>query len=159
MQKKFQLHQVTVKAQSNEALFKLISQAIERKPVQIIVTPRVDRGNYPYYWVGIRFDIHELDFKLLVNNEIINFIHAYLKGDEELPIVTEFNPTEKVENVNEWLQRHEAAHIFSSLSDKEELVMTTDGVSYLTRKFVYKNGKLYYPSIKFDDALNVIFSN
>ncbi|MDR0954723.1 MAG: hypothetical protein LBM20_05005 [Rikenellaceae bacterium] len=151
----FQLYQVTVKAQTNEALFKLIEQAIERKPVQMIVTPRIDVAGYPYYWVGIRSDYRELNFKLQVNDQIMNYILAYLKGDEQLPTVSDFNPTEKIENVAEWLECHEMKHFRSSLYDKEELSMK-EGINYLTRKFVYLNGKINYPSTKCDDALSIL---
>ncbi len=151
----FSIRQVAVKAQSNEALFKLIEQAIQRKPVQMIVTPRIDAGGYPYYWVGVRFDYQELNFKLQVNEQIMKYILAYLKGDEELPTVTNFNPTEKIEHVEEWLENHEMNHIFSSIYDKEELSMR-EGGNYLTRKFVYQNGKINYPSTKCEDVLSII---
>ncbi len=151
----FQLRQVTVKAQSNEALFKLIQQAISRKPVQVIVTPRVDAAGYPYYWIGVRFDYQELNFKLQVTRQIMDYILAYLQGDEQLPTVTDFTPTEKVENVEEWLRQHEFKHIHSSLYDKEELTIKKDA-NYLTKKFVYSHEKINYPSVKCEDALGVI---
>ena len=151
----FQLRQIAVKAQSNEALFKLIGQAISRKPVQVIVTPRVDKGGYPYYWIGVRFDYQELNFKLQVTEQIMDYILAYLKGDSELPTVTEFNPTEKVENIAEWLRGHEVKHIGSSLYNKEEIALK-EGSNYLTRKFVYPNGKVNYPSVKCEDILSII---
>lgn len=153
----FQLRQIAVKAQSNEALFKLIEQAISRKPVQVIVTPRVDVGGYPYYWIGVRFDYRELNFKLQVTEQIMDYILAYLKGDEQLPTVTDFNPTEKVENVGEWLRSHEVKHIYSALYNKEELSLR-EGTNYLTKKFVYPHGKINYPSIKCDDALSLLLA-
>ena len=154
-QSNFQLRQIAVKAQSNEALFKLIEQAIDRKPAQVIVTPRVDQGGYPYYWIGVRFDYQELNFKLQVTEQIMDYILAYLKGDSELPTVTEFNPTTKVENVAEWLRSHEMKHIGSSLYNKEELSIK-EGANYLTRKFLYPHGKVNYPSIKCEDALSIL---
>lgn len=153
----FQLRQITVKAQTNEALFKLIEQAISRKPVQVIVTPRIDAGGYPYYWIGVRFDYRELNFKLQVTEQIMDYILAYLKGDEQLPTVTEFNSTERVENVGEWLRGHEVKHNCSSLYNKEELSLR-EGVNYLTRKLVYINGKVNYPSIKCEDALAILLA-
>ena len=141
----------TVKAQSNEALFKLIEQAISRKPVQIIVTPRVDRGGYPYYWVIIRFDLQELHFKLQVNDQIMNFILAYLKGEESLPTVTEFEATEKIENAEDWLFEHEVIITRAGISVKEELSMK-DNVNYLIRKGIFINGRINFPPIKFDNV-------
>ena len=151
----FYLRQVTVKAQSNEALFKLIQQAIERKPVQMIVTPRVDVSGYPYYWIGVRFDRQELNFKLQVSDQIVKFIHAYLKGEKELPNVCDFNPTEKMENVGEWLTDHEMLHYGDSISFREELTMKDD-VNYLTKKMNFINGKIIYPSVVCEDVLSII---
>lgn len=151
----FQLRQITVKAQSNQALFKLIEQAIERKPVQVIVTPRIDAGGYPYYWIGVRFDYQELNFKLQVTEQIMDYILAYLKGDEQLPTVTDFNPTEKVQNVDDWQRSHEGKHACSALYGKEELSLR-EGMNYLTRKLVYPHGKVNYPSVKCEDVLSII---
>ena len=153
----FQIHKVTVKAPSNEALFKLIQQATQNKGVQLIVTPRVDVGGYPYYWIGIRVDIKELNFKLQVTEQIMDYILAYLKGDEELPEVTDFNPTEKVENAGEWLCIHEAKHIHSSEYYKDEIAMK-EGVSYLTKKLTYRNGKINYPAAKFESVLSFLLN-
>lgn len=151
----FQLRQVTVKAESNKSLLKLIQQAIERKPIQVIVTPRVDVVGHPYYWIGIRFDIQELNFKLQVNQQIMDYILAYLKGDETLPAVTEFEASEKIENVSDWLSDHEIVHSRSAISSKEEVVMKEE-VSYLTTKLSFMNGKISYPSIKIEDVLSVV---
>jgi hypothetical protein len=153
----FQLRQVTVKAQSNEALFKLVEQAISRKPIQVIVTPRIDVAGYAYYWMGIRFDRQELDFKLKINEQIGKYILAYLKGDEPLPIVTEFEPSKKIENPEEWLREHEAHHSLSAITSKEELSMR-DEVNYLTTKLMFMNGKIKYPSIKCEDVLSLLLA-
>lgn len=153
----FQLRQVTVKGQSNEALFKLIEKAVKESPVQVIVTPRIDAGNYPYYWIGVRFDRQELNFKLLVNDQIVNFILAYLKGDEPLPTVTDFKPTSTVADSEEWLFKHQSSHSQSAISCKEELVMRDD-VSYLTTKLNFMNGKVIYPSTKCEDVLSIILA-
>ena len=151
----FLIRQVTVKAQTNEALFKLVEQAIDRKPVQVIVTPRIDVVGHAYYWMGVRFDRQELNFKLKINEQIGNYILAYLKGDEPLPTVTEFEPTKTVENAEEWLLQHEAYHSKSAISFKEELAMRGD-VNYLTTKLVFMNGKINYPSTKCEDVLSII---
>lgn len=149
------LRQITAKAKSNEALFKLIEQAISRKPVQLIVTPRVDVGGYPYYWIGVRFDYRELNFKLLRSNQIGYFILAYLRGDDTLPEVTEFTPTEKIEDAQEWLYWHHDVHSAGSISCREEISMQ-DGVNYITKKLIFKNGKINYPSTKCDDVLSLL---
>lgn len=151
----FRLRQVTVKAQSNEALFKLIEQAINRRPVQVIVTPRIDVAGLPYYWIGVRFDYQELNFKLQVNDQITKYILAYLKGEKELPTVTEYEPTEKIEDVDGWLMEHEMKHYRHSISFREEINLR-EGVNYLTKKLIFINGKINYPSTKCDDVLSII---
>jgi len=157
-QTSFQVQKTTVKGQSNESLFRLIEQAINKKAVQLLLAPHVDVGRYPYYWVGVRYDYNELEFKLLVNKQIMDYIDAYLKGDEQLPTVTEYNPMAQVEDVGEWLQNHEAQHADSSLSSKEFLWMK-DGVNYLIKTFTYRNGRISYTLNKFEDTLSLLFGN
>ena len=85
-------------------------------------------------------------------------ILAYLKGDEKLPTVADFYPTENVENADEWLRNHEARHAISALSFNEELTMKGD-VCYLTKKYVFKNGTISYPPTRLENALSLLFNN
>ena len=73
------LQQTIVKGGTTEKLFALMQRAIEKRPTAVIVTPRVDKGSNAYYWVGVRFENRELDFKLPVNKQIRDYILAYLR--------------------------------------------------------------------------------
>lgn len=147
--------QRVVKGENNEALFNLFKRATDHEEVKAIITPRVDVAGYPYYWVGIRNNSEELVFKLLLTDQIGKYIYAYLKGDEELPTVTDFEPTETVQDVEGWLSQHQGFHFASAISYQEHVSMK-EGMSYLTRKLIFKNGRINYPAIKYEDILNLL---
>ena len=152
------ISQTVVKSQNNEELFNLIDEARKRNYVQLIITPRVDAGRNPYYWVGLRHEMFDLDFKLLINEEIKAYILAYLRGDEELPTVTNFLPQETNVSFEEWIQEHMATHNPFATAFRDEVSMGMDAY-YHSKKLIFRNGKIIYPGVKLDDILSLIYLN
>ena len=77
----FDIHRVELRGMNNYEAFDVVRRAVEnRKVLRMLVTPGVDKNNCPYYWIGLRYDINEIVFKLLVNEEI----EAYIM--EEVPV-------------------------------------------------------------------------
>ena len=149
------LQQTIVKGGTTEKLFALMQGAIERKPVDVIVTPRVDKGANAYYWVGVRFENRELDFKLPVNQQIKDYILAYLRrSNVELPTITDFEP-EAVEDVNQWLLDHETEHGKYAMH-KDEQVHMGDEKNYLKLRLQFPFGKIIYPATAVEDVLSLI---
>lgn len=149
------LHQTIVKGGTTEKLFALMQGAIERKPVDVIVTPRVDKGANAYYWVGVRFENRELDFKLPVNQQIKDYILAYLRrSNVALPEVTDFEP-EAVADSNQWLLDHETEHSRFAMH-KDEQVHMGDEKNYLKLRLKFPFGKIIYPATAVEDVLSLI---
>ena len=151
------MRQIRVKALSNAALFELLKKALQDSDVtETIITPRIDKSGYGYYWIGVRRGITELDFKLVINQQIIDFVLAYLAG-EELPDVTKFDPDERLtsqEECEQWLEKHRDSHMGKHLSCREEIKMSgTD--NYLALKVIFKRGKIIYPATKIEDVLSL----
>ena len=151
----FLVRQITVKGRNNQELFNILQDAISKKPIQVIASPRIDVAGNAYYWLGVRFDRFELDFKLSVNPQIMDYIFSYLKGEENLPEVTDLAPFAPEMGLSQWVKEHERQHLTSFVKIKEELQMV-DNKNYLTTKFVYRNGKLIYPSVEVEDILSLI---
>lgn len=150
------LQQTIVKGGTTEQLFTLMQRAISNSPVEIIVTPRVDKGSNAYYWVGVRFENKELDFKLPVNQQIKAYILAYLRrGNVALPEVTDFEPETGIVDMNHWLLDHEAEHEKYAMH-KDEQVRLSDGKNYLKLRLKYHFGKIIYPSTEVEDILSLI---
>lgn len=149
------LQQTVVKGGTTEKLFALMHRAIEKKPTDVIVTPRVDKGSNAYYWVGVRFENKELDFKLPVNQQIRDYILAYLRrGNVALPEVTDFEP-EAVEDSNQWLLDHETEHSKFAMR-KDEQVCMADNKNYLKLRLKFPVGKIIYPAVEVEDILSLI---
>lgn len=149
------LQQTIVKGGTTEKLFALMQRAIEKKPTAVIVTPRVDKGSNAYYWVGVRFENRELDFKLPVNKQIKDYILAYLRrSNVELPTVTEFEP-EAVADSNQWLLDHETEHGKYAMH-KDEQVHMGDEKNYLKLRLQFPFGKIIYPATAVEDVLSLI---
>lgn len=150
------LQQTIVKGGTTEQLFALMQRAISNNPVEIIVTPRVDKGANAYYWVGVRFENRELDFKLPVNKEIKDYILAYLRrGNVELPEVTDFEPEAGIVDVNQWILDHEKEHTGFAMH-KAEQVRMGDDKNYLKLRLTFPFGKIIYPSTEVEDILSLI---
>lgn len=150
------LQQTIVKGGTTEQLFALMQRAISNNPVEIIVTPRVDKGANAYYWVGVRFENRELDFKLPVNNQIKDYILAYLRrGNVGLPEVTDFEPEAGIEDMNQWLVNHEIEHTDFAMH-KDEQVRMGDDKNYLKLRLKFPFGKIIYPAAEVEDILSLI---
>lgn len=149
------LQQTIVKGGTTEKLFALMHRAIEKKPTAVIVTPQVDKGANAYYWVGVRFENRELDFKLPVNKQIKNYILAYLRrSNVELPTVTDFE-LEAVADSNQWLLDHENEHGKYAMH-KDEQVHMGDERNYLKLRLKFPFGKIIYPATAVEDVLSLI---
>lgn len=149
------LQQTIVKGGTTEKLFALMQRAIEKKPDAVIVTPRVDRASNAYYWVGVRFENRELDFKLPVNKQIKDYILAYLRrSNVKLPEVTDFQP-EAVEDSNQWLLDHETEHGKYAMHEDEQVHMG-DEKNYLKLRLQFPFGKIIYPATAVEDVLSLI---
>ena len=86
---RFLIHRVELKGMNNNEAFDVVRRAVEKgKVLRMLVTPNIDRNGCPYYWMGLRYDLNEIVFKLLVNEEISSYIMACLRGDDEKPEVT-----------------------------------------------------------------------
>ena len=150
------LQQTIVKGGTTEQLFALMQRAIEKRPTAVIVTPRVDKGANAYYWVGVRFENRELDFKLPVNKEIKDYILAYLRrGNVELPKVNDFEPEAGIVDINQWLLDHETEHTGFAMH-KDEQVRMGDNKNYLKLRLKFPFGKIIYPSTEVEDILSLI---
>jgi hypothetical protein len=150
------LQQTIVKGGTTEQLFALMQRAISNNPVEVIVTPRVDKGSNAYYWVGVRFESRELDFKLPVNQQIKDYILSYLRrGNVALPEVTDFEPEAGIVDVNQWILDHEAEHEKYAMH-KDEQVSMSNGKNYLKLRLKYHFGKIIYPAAEVEDILSLI---
>lgn len=150
------LKQTVVKGGTTEQLFALMQRAISNNPVEVIVTPRVDKGANAYYWVGVRFENRELDFKLPVNKQIKDYILAYLRrGNVELPKVTDFEPEAGIVDINQWLLDHETEHTGFAMH-KDEQVRMGDNKNYLKLRLKFPFGKIIYPAAEVEDILSLI---
>ena len=142
---------IKVKADNNERTFAALTKAIEAGATTLIVTPRVDVAGCGYVWFGIRKAQTELDGKLLLNNQIWDFIQAYLLG-EELPEVTNYNPDSEACCQEEWLATVEAEVAKLADSALEEYNESDEGVGYLTKKYTFANGKVVMPAQQVADV-------
>ena len=89
----FLMRQVVIKPRSAEEAFNIIKKAVtNEKTVQMIVTPRVDKGRKAYFYVGIRIDRQEVDFKLPVNRETRQYLLSYMNGETTLPEISNYEP-------------------------------------------------------------------
>lgn len=150
------LRQTIVKGGTTQQLFTLMSRAMANNPVDVIVTPRVDKGSNAYYWVGVRFENRELDFKLPMNRQIRAYILAYLRrGNVELPKVTDFEPETGIMDMGQWILDHEAEHEKFAIH-KDEHVSMAGGKNYLKVRLRYHFGKIIYPATEVEDILSLI---
>ena len=145
------LRVIKLKAESNDKAFNAINSAIKAGATTLIVTPRVDVAGCGYVWFGIRKGQTELDGKLLLNNQIWDFIQAYLLG-EELPEVKNFNSDSEACCQEEWLATVEAEVAKLADSALEEYNESDEGVGYLTKKYTFANGKVVMPAQQVADV-------
>lgn len=136
---------IKVKADNNERAFSALTKAIEAGATTLIATPRVDVAGCGYVWFGIRKEQTELDGKLLLNNQIWDFVQAFLLG-EELPEVKNYESDSEICCQEEWLATVETE--VAKLADNvyEEYQQNDEGVGYLVKKYCFANGKVVMPA-------------
>lgn len=142
---------IKVKGENNESLFTTLRKAIEAGATTLIATPRVDVAGCGYVWFGIRKGQTELDGKLLLNNQIWDFVQAFLLG-EELPKVTNYNPDSEACCQEEWLAQVESEIAALADTSYEEYNESDEGVGYLTKKYTFANGKVVMPAQQVADV-------
>lgn len=140
----FPIARAVIKGKSNEELVSLLNEAVRGNAVKWIhLTPRIDKGGYPYYWVGLRNRDMEVQFKLLINGEVEDFVHAYLTGATELPEVKNHYPDPTVSAGAEWLADHMREN--TKYSEKvKKTISTAKGRTFVNTTLRFKNGKIYY---------------
>ena len=142
---------IKVKGENNESVFTTLRKAIEAGATTLIVTPRVDVAGCGYVWFGIRKDLTELDGKLLLNEQIANYIKAFLLG-EELPEVKNYESDSEVCCQEEWLAQIELEIATLADTSYEEYNESDEGVGYLTKKYTFANGKVVMPAQQVADV-------
>ena len=139
------LRVIKLKAESNDKVFNALNSAIKAGATTLIVTPRVDVAGCGYVWFGIRKEQTELDGKLLLNEQIVNYIKAFLLG-EELPEVKNFESDNAICCQEEWLATVEAGVAKLADSSYEEYQQNDEGIGYLVKKYTFANGKVVMPA-------------
>lgn len=151
----FPIHRVELKGMNNYEAFDVVRRAVETgKVLRMLVTPGIDRNGCPYYWMGLRYGLNEIVFKLMVNDEISSYIMACLSGDEEKPEVTTCVPDKVQMSRVDWLILHRIMMSGKASNIKEEIVSSNGRVFHNT-KLNYKNGKVSY-SEELDDVLSFL---
>lgn len=145
------LRVIKLKAESNDKVFNALNSAIKAGATTLIVTPRVDVAGCGYVWFGIRKEQTELDGKLLLNEQIANYIKAFLLG-EELPEVKNFESDNAICCQEEWLATVEAEVAKLADSSYEEYQQNDEGVGYLVQKYTFANGKVVMPAQQVADV-------
>ena len=142
---------IKVKGENNESVFSSLRKAIEAGATTLIATPRVDVAGCGYVWFGIRKEQTELDGKLLLNQQIANYIKAFLLG-EELPEVKNFESDNAICCQEEWLAQIELEIATLADTSYEEYQQNDEGVGYLTKKYTFANGKVVMPAQQVADV-------
>lgn len=145
------LRVIKLKAESNDKVFNALNSAIKAGATTLIATPRVDVAGCGYVWFGIRKEQTELDGKLLLNEQIVNYIKAFLLG-EELPEVKNFESDNAICCQEEWLATVEAEVAKLAESTQEEYNESEDGIGYLVKKYAFANGKVVMPAQQVADV-------
>ena len=151
----FPIHRVELKGMNNYEAFDVVRRAVETgKVLRMLVTPGIGRNGCPYYWMGLRYGLNEIVFKLMVNDEISSYIMACLSGDEEKPEVTTCVPDKVQMSRVDWLILHRIMMSGKASNIKEEIVSSNGRVFHNT-KLNFKNGKVSY-SEELDDVLSFL---
>ena len=145
------LRVIKLKAESNDKAFKALNSAIKAGATTLIATPRVDVAGCGYVWFGIRKEQTELDGKLLLNEQIVNYIKAFLLG-EELPEVKNFESDNAICCQEEWLATVEAEVAKLADSSYEEYQQNDEEVGFLVQKYTFANGKVVMPAQQVADV-------
>lgn len=139
---------------STAALISEIKMAYSDPSAVLVMTPRVDKGEQPYAWIGIRIEDSQFDAKLPLNNDIMSFLIAFLQG-RELPEVADFKIPEGVDNTEAWLETHYNEYAVEAKEEKKE-TSSTDGVFYLNKVLMFERGKITYPGKRYESILSML---
>lgn len=145
------LRVIKLKAETNDKVFNSLNNAIKAGATTLIVTPRVDIAGCGYVWFGVRKEQTELDGKLLLNEQIANYIKAFLMG-EELPAVTIYDPDSEICCQEEWLAQIESEIAALADTSYEEYHQNDEGIGYLVKKYTFANGKVVMPAQQVADV-------
>lgn len=145
------LRVIKLKAETNDKVFNSLNNAIKAGATTLIVTPRVDVAGCGYVWFGVRKEQTELDGKLLLNEQIANYIKAFLMG-EELPAVTIYDPDSEICCQEEWLAQIESEIAALADTSYEEYQQNDEGIGYLAKKYTFANGKVVMPAKQVADV-------
>lgn len=145
------LRVIKLKAETNDKVFNSLNNAIKAGATTLIVTPRVDVAGCGYVWFGVRKEQTELDGKLLLNEQIANYIKAFLMG-EELPAVTIYDPDSEICCQEEWLAQIESEIAALADTSYEEYQQNDEGIGYLVKKYTFANGKVVMPAQQVADV-------
>ena len=145
------LRVINLKAESNDKAFNALNSAIKAGATTLIATPRVDVAGCGYVWFGVRKEQTELDGKLLLNEQIANYIKAFLMG-EELPAVTIYDPDSEICCQEEWLAQIELEIATLADTSYEEYQQNDAGIGYLVKKYTFANGKVIMPAQQVADV-------
>lgn len=141
----FLMRQVVLKPRTAKEAVEVLKDAIAKdQNLQLIVTPRVDKGRKAYFYIGVRKDRQEVDFKLPVSRDTRNYVLAYLNGEQSLPEINSFDP-ETVASADEaaWVETIEDQLREMNAVGKERVEMTDDA-SYLKVTYKMRNGKVSF---------------
>lgn len=139
----FLMRQVVLKPRTAKEAVEVLKDAIAKdQNLQLIVTPRVDKGRKAYFYIGVRKDRQEVDFKLPVSKETRNYVLAHLNGEQVLPEISTYEP-ETVASADEaaWFENLED-HLRDMNAVGKEKVEITDNASYLKVTYKMRNGKI-----------------
>ena len=131
-----------------------IKLAYSEPKAVLVMTPRVDKGEQPYAWIGIRIEDSQFDAKLPLNKDIMSFLIAFLQG-RELPEVVDFKIPEGVDNTEAWLETHYNEYAVEAKEEKKE-TSSTDGVFYLNKVLMFERGKITYPGKRYESILSML---
>ena len=131
-----------------------IKMAYSDPSAVLVMTPRVDKGEQPYAWIGIRIEDSQFDAKLPLNKDIMSFLIAFLQG-RELPEVVDFKIPEGVDNTEAWLETHYNEYAVEAKEEKKE-TSSTDGVFYLNKVLMFERGKITYPGKRYESILSML---
>lgn len=136
-------------------LFNTISQR-ENQPLQLIATPGIDINGNAYIYIGMRIDRQEVDYKLPVNDAILEVVLQYMNGADELPAVDNIQP-EKVEDDQKenWIKKlEEKVNAFQAV--KKETVELTDKANYVKVSYRLQRGKLTFNKGRVNNIIDLL---
>ncbi len=139
---------------STSEIISEIKMAFNEPKAVLLMTPRVDKGEQPYAWIGIRVEETQLNMKLQLNEDIMKFLIAFLQ-DKELPEVSDFKIPEGIVDAEKWLTNHYNEYAVEAQAEKKE-ASTSEGVFYLNKVLVFERGKITYPGKPYESILSML---